>query len=195
MHGSCLWLPLLAANILLAHSVNDLNSLVLQADRFAATEMANQGDPEALELFLIHGTSALQEGGAMGKGVEVQTWVLTYRILSPERTAPHHGGVRQYSLRVTCQGGVFKGIAWLSVPVMDYKPLEWIWITIPLEDAIQKLNDAGFHKGFTRVTLMRSLFPKYPDTCTYVFRCPGDSATVGISAQTGELLWTETWPK
>ena len=190
-----LWLtlPLMAVQALRAQAVNDLNSLILQADRFATAAMAAQGDPEPMALYLIRGSNGTQPGGLMDKAVHVQRWVLTYRLLTPERTAPHHGGVIQRSLQVVCEGGFFQPIVWLTVPVMDYKSLEQLWITVPLAEAIHKLNDSNFNGGFASVTIMRSLNPRYPDNCTYEFNCPVEKATVGISAQTGALLWSDTW--
>jgi hypothetical protein len=41
---------------------------------------------------------------------------------------------------------------------------------------------------------MRPLHPRYPDECTFVFKCPLDKQFVGISAQTGKKLWTEPFP-
>lgn len=178
---------------LLGQSVNDLNSLILQADRFAAAAMAAAGDPEPVALYLIRGSGGSRTEGPLKRAVEIQHWVLTYRLLTPERTAPHHGGVIQRSLQVTCEEGVFQPLAWLTVPVMDFKSLDQLWITLPLADALQALEASGCKGGFHSVTLMRTLNPRYPDACTYVFTCPGDRVSVGISAQTGAVLWKDLW--
>jgi len=64
----CLALVLGAAGAAFGQPVSDLNLLVAQARRFAEAEMAAQGDPEELELFLL---GATRGGAAGGQGVRM----------------------------------------------------------------------------------------------------------------------------
>jgi hypothetical protein len=84
-------------------------------------------------------------------------------------------------------------MVWSPLPVFDCKCLEWVWITVTLDAAVAQLRCQGFIRGFTSMTLMRPLYFRYPDECTYVFKCALDHAYVGISAETGQFLWAEPY--
>jgi len=156
---------------LFAQSVNDLNSLVLQADRFASRQMA-PCHAKTLDLFRIIGTSGQGPENLMEKGVDLGQWTLMYQA-----------------------GGVAGPPPGPPLPIFDCKTLEPVWITLTLDAAIDQLRRQGFSRGFSSLTLMRPLHPRLPDECTFVFKCPPEEAFVGISAQTGKWLWTEPFPR
>lgn len=190
---ACLFMGLWASGGLLAQTVGDLNALALLADRYTAQVMTSQGDQREINLFKINGRSLAQPGALMRRGVDVQNWTFIYRILDPAGPDSSRTELPQRSVYVHCDRGEFTALDWSPVPVMDCRSLESRWIGISLDEAIRRLNDSGFSGGFSGVTLMRPMHPSYPDLCTYVFNCPTEHANVGISALTGEVLWSEVW--
>jgi hypothetical protein len=98
------------------------------------------------------------------------------------------------SLWVQCNHGEFNCMEWSPLPIFDCKSLEWTWIAISLDEAVAQLNRQGFTRGFSSLTLQRPLNPRFPDEATFVFKCPADHAFVGLSALTGQKLWTEAFP-
>jgi hypothetical protein len=176
-----------------AGAVNDLNSLILQADRYAAQETAGQRPLPRLNLFRIVGTAA-QVGTFMYQAVDLQQWELTYQVDPDNAPLPPAGEDRPQSLSIRCIRGFLKEMSWSEFPVFDCKCMERVWITVSLEEAVARLNSLGFTRGFTSLTIMRPLHPGLSDECTFVFKCPPDHSYVGISAQTGETLWTEAFP-
>ena len=186
-------LGLCASGGLRASPVNDLNSLILQADRYAGHETAGQSPPPRLSLFRIVGTAG-PGGELMEKAVELQQWNLTYQINPEDAPVPPSPLDRMQSLSIHCIRGYFKEVVWSPFPIFDCKCLEWVWITISLDEAVARLNRLGFTRGFTSLTVMRPLHPGLPDECTFVFKCPRDCFYVGISAQTGQELWREAFP-
>ena len=177
----------------LAASVNDLNSLILQADRYAAHEAAGRKPIPRLSLFRIVG-SAGPGAEFMDKAVDLQQWTLTYQIDPVDAPPPAPGGDRLQSVSIHCAGGFFKEMIWSPFPIFDCKCMEWVWIAISLDEAVARLNGLGFTRGFTSLTLLRPLHPGLSDECTFVFKCPADGFYVGISAQTGQELWREAFP-
>ncbi len=188
-----LLLAFFAASGLMAQAMGDLNSLVLQASRYADHETARQAFHRDLALFRIIGTSGDGEEAIMRTGVDLQQWTLIYRIEAPAGPPPR-GDMTPQSVSIQCTRGMFDGLHWSPLPVFDAKSLQWVWIAVSLDDAIDQLNRQGYTRGFSSLTIMRPLHPRYPDECTFVFKCPPDHAFVGISAQTGKKLWTETFP-
>jgi hypothetical protein len=174
---------------MLGQGVGDLNSLLLQGERYSVHVLAAQGRNRPLELFKLTGRSLGPPEDLMHTGADIQNWTLIYRVGSGlvKDGAP----IRSAYLR--CERGEFENLDLSPVPVMDCKSLAWRWVTIPVDEAIHRLVDSGFSRGFSQVTLMRPMHPSYPDQPTYVFNCPIETSNVGISAQTGELLWSETW--
>lgn len=188
---------------LLAQSVNDLNSLALQAHRYAIREQdaARCAPVPELGLYRIVGTSGGAEDALMQNGVDLQQWALEFQVERPfvpppgrqDCSGPGRPDDGQQSVTIRCGHGLFTDLAWSPLPVFDCKSMEWAWFTISLEEAVSRLRRQGFTRGFTRLTLMRPLYYRYPDECTYVFKCPLDHAYVGISAETGRMLWTEAF--
>jgi len=183
---------LCAASGLMAQASCDLNSLVLQASRYIAHETAGQAHPQDLTLFRIIGTGDAGEA-PMFKGGDLQVWTLIYQI-DPDGPQPPQGGQAAQSVSVRCSHGLFNTLIWSPLPVFDAKSLQWAWFALSLDDAIVRLERIGHTRGFTSVTLMRPMHPRYPDECTFVFKCLPEHAYVGISAQTGLELWTEPFP-
>jgi hypothetical protein len=181
-----------AACGLMAQAMGDLNSLVLQASRYADHETARQGFHRDLALFRIIGTSGDGEEAVMRTGLDLQQWTLVYLIEAP--AGPPVGAEAPQSVSIQCTRGMLDGLHWSPLPVFDAKSLQWAWIAISLDDAIGQLNRLGYTRGFSNLTIMRPLHPRFPDECTFVFKCPLDHAFVGISAQTGKKLWTEPFP-
>jgi len=179
---------------LFAQSVNDLNSLVLQADRFASRQMA-PCHAKTLDLFRIIGTSGQGPENLMEKGVDLGQWTLMYQAGGVAGPPPGPPGGPWQSVSIHCQHGMFTDLAWSPLPIFDCKTLEPVWITLTLDAAIDQLRRQGFSRGFSSLTLMRPLHPRLPDECTFVFKCPPEEAFVGISAQTGKWLWTEPFPR
>ena len=184
---------LCAASGLMAQSVGDINSLILQASRYAAHEAAERAPHRELTLYRVIGTCG-GEDALMHAGVDVQQWRLVYQIESPAAPPPALAGEIAQSLTVPCTRGMFGDLLWSPLPVFDAKSLQWIWIAIGLDQAIARLNQEGYTRGFCNLTIFRPLHPRYPDECTFVFKCPLDGAFVGISGQTGKKLWTEPFP-
>jgi len=182
-----------AGTALLGQTVNDLNSLVLQADRFAAYTMDAKGERTDLNLFKIIGASGGPPGTLMHRAMDVQDWTFLYRVTHPDQTAPTHGGALQRSVTVHFAQGQFTELKWLQAPVMDCKSLEWRWIALSLDQAIGVLNRQGFQGGFSHLTLMRPLYAYHSDEFTYVFNCPLEKTVVGVSAVTGQVLWTDPY--
>ena len=187
-------IPLLcAASGLMAHVTGDLNSLVLQASRFVAHETAGPSQHRDLTLFRIIGTGG--DGETPMHGVaDLQVWTLIYQVSSAEAPPPGRSDQDAQSLWVQCSHGLFSSMIWSPLPVFDAKSLQWAWFALNLDDAVAKLEGLGHSRGFTSVTLMRPMHPRYSDECTFVFKCQSDHAYVGISAQTGNELWTEPFP-
>jgi hypothetical protein len=184
---------LLAGTALLGQTLNDLNSLVLQADRFATYTMDAKGERTDLKLSKINGTSGGPPGTLMHRAMDVQDWTFLYRVTHPDQTAPSHGGAPQRSVTVHFAQGQFLELEWLQAPVMDCKSLEWRWMALSLDQAIGVLNRQGFQSGFSHLTLMRPLYGYHSDEFTYVFNCPQEQAVVGVSAVTGQVLWTDRY--
>jgi hypothetical protein len=182
----------------MAQAMSDLNALVLQAGRYAAHESAAQGPHQQLELFRIIGGSGGEPGSLMHKAVDVQMWTLIYQIDPADATAGAPAGLQpgdiSQSVSVQCVRGLFNAMVWSPLPVFDAKSLQWAWFALSLDDAVAQLNREGYTRGFSSVTLVRPMHPHISDECTFVFRCPPDHAYVGISAETGEKLWTESFP-
>jgi hypothetical protein len=228
-----IFLMLLGAGCLLpAQAVNDLNSLVLEAGRFAAHNQTGQPAPNRLALFRIVGDGGGSQE-ALTLGTDIQRWTLIYQVQPAQdgvsrprlgtpwgSTRGDEAGARQpsgppsslsawpsppmpdqpRSAVVTCDHGMFTTLVWSPLPVFDCKSLEWVWITISLDDAVARLDRLGFTHGFSSLTIERPLHPQLSDECTYIFRCDADHAYVGISGQTGSFLWkeelgTEPWPE
>jgi len=186
--------PLLcAASGLMAQASCDLNSLVLQASRYIAHETAGQSHGQELTLFRIIGTGDSGET-PMLRGADLQVWTLIYQIDPDGAPPPGQDGPDARSVSVQCSHGLFNTLIWSPLPVFDAKSLQWAWFALSLDDAIARLERAGHNRGFTSVTLMRPMHPRYPDECTFIFKCLPEHAYVGISAQTGQELWTEPFP-
>ena len=175
---------------LFGQSVNDLNSLVLEADRFATRQMA-PARARTLDLYRIVGTGGGDPETLLEKGVDLDLWTLMYEALPPEDSAPGPPGGPWQTVNIQCRKGMFTELAWSPLPIFDCKSLEQVWITLTLDAAIEQLRGQGFTRGFTSLTVMRPLYPRISDECTFVFKCVPDQAFVGISAQTGKWLWTE----
>jgi hypothetical protein len=97
---------------------------------------------------------------------------------------PKHNSLTVQSLR-----GVFGSFKYSPSKVADCQSLEFTWIAVPLNDAIQRLNGLGYIRGFATVTLMRPADPRLPSEYVYVFDCPWERARVALSTQTGDLVW------
>jgi len=171
--------------------VNDLNALIAQAGPFAQTRMQAQGDPEERELFQLGATRGTP-GGTPHKAADLQHWVLTYRIRSPERTAPRHGGAPQSTLQVDWRQGAFRDIVWSPEQVMDCRSLEGARIDISVGQAIQGLAAAGVVGGFQAVNLVWPTVSRGADGPIYLFICQEDPAFVAVSAQTGRVVWKDS---
>jgi hypothetical protein len=129
----------------------------------------------------------------MHSAADLQQWTLIYQI-DPGGGPATRPCDHPQSASILCARGLFTTVQWSPLPVFDAKILQWAWFALSLEDAIAQLNSQGYTQGFTTVTLERPMHPGVSDECTYVFKCPLDRAFVGISAQTGEKLWTEAFP-
>jgi len=185
---------LCATSGLMAQAMSDLNSLVLQAGRYADHQYAGQAQPPELTLFRIIGDSGSGGETIMRSGVDIQQWTLVYQVDWPAAPPPRVGGLLAQSVTIPCVSGAFQAMRWSTLPVFDAKSIQWVWLAVSLDDAIAQLNRLGYTRGFASLTIMRPLHPRYPDECTFVFKCPLDHQFVGISAQTGKKLWTEPFP-
>jgi hypothetical protein len=185
---------LCATSGLMAQAMSDLNSLVLQASRYADHLSAGQTQPPELTLFRIIGNSGGEEDAVMRSGVDIQKWTLVYQVDWAAGPAPRAGALLAQSVSIPCVSGAFQAMQWSSLPVFDAKSIQWVWLALSLDEAIAQLNRLGYTRGFGSLTIMRPLHPRYPDECTFVFKCPLDHLFVGISAQTGKKLWTEPFP-
>jgi hypothetical protein len=174
-----------------AQAVNDLNSLVLQADRFIGRNL----EPAArkpLSLFRLYGTRGSDSEAPMTKAVDIGAWSLVYQAGGALLGPPLPPGDSGRSVNVRFEKGLFTRAEWSPLPVFDCRSLEGAWFTVSLDAAIQELRRSGHAKGFDSLAVMRPLHPRYPDECTFVFKCISDRAFVGISARTGKVLWTES---
>jgi hypothetical protein len=185
---------LCATSGLVVQAMSDLNSLVLQAGRFAAHQTAPQTLAPELTLFRIIGGSGKGEATVMRSGTDIQQWTLEYQVDWPAGPPPPTALASSQSVSIPCSGGMFQDMQWSPFPVFDAKSIQWVWLAVSLDDAIAQLNNLGYTRGFSSLTVFRPLHPRYPDECTYVFKCPLDHLFVGISAQTGKKLWTEAFP-
>lgn len=179
---------------LLAQDVSDLNSLVLMADRFATRELAPAAR-RPLDLYRIVGSSGKAPDALMLKAVDVGEWTLMYQPMGLQGPPPLPPGDPGQSVNVHCLNGMFTRVEWSPLPIFDCKVMQGAWITVSLDAAIQELGNHGHGRGFTALTLMRPLHPRIPGECTFIFKCVPDQAFVGISAQTGKLLWTEPFSR
>ena len=173
------------APVLLAQGTGDLNSLVLQAGRYADFATAGQASRPVLTLYRIIGGSGDGANPVMRAGVDLQQWTLVYQVEGPP---PPAAGEAAQSLSVQCTRGMFNGLQWSQLPVFDARSLQWAWIAVSLDDAIAQLNRLGCTRGFSSLTVMRPLHPRFPDETTFIFKCEADRLFVGISAQTGRKL-------
>jgi hypothetical protein len=192
MHSLLRYLAILwTATGLMAQTVSDLNSLVLQGDRYAAHAMADRKPRRSLSLFRIIGAGARPHPCLMEKSTDLQEWTLIYQIDPDNGPAPGPVDDGQQSVALHCCRGFFQDMVWSPLPVFDCRSLECIWITLTLDGAISQLNQGGHTRGFSTLTIIRPLHPHYPDECTFIFKCDPERLYVGISAQTGQELWTE----
>jgi len=156
---------------LMAQAMSDLNSLVIQSSRYIAKQTEGQPVHPDLNLFRIIGAS----GGAetlMHAGTDVQMWTLIYQIDPAGAPVPPMKDQAFQSLSVQCNYGLFNAMLGSPLPVFDAKSLQWAWFAVSLDEAIDELKGLGFTRGFANVTVMRPMHPRYPDECTFIFKCP-----------------------
>jgi hypothetical protein len=174
----------------MAETMSDLNSLVIQASRYTAHQAQGRKAHPELTLFRIIGTAGGPTESLMQDGLGIQQWTLIYQIDPADFPPPLRPGDDLHSVSVQCRSGLFNAMVWSPLPVFDAKSLQWAWIAISPEDAIAELRRLGHTHGFTSLTIERPMHPRFPDECTFVFKCPTDQVVVGVSAQTGRELWT-----
>jgi hypothetical protein len=165
--------------------MEDFQGFVQRAEAFVASQ-ASGGEGLAFSLCKVTGTSADSPWTPMQRADEVQNWKFVYRL-------GEEPALRGRSLFVLYADGQFQEARKSCVPVMGSRAMDKTRVAVSLEEAIQKLNQAGFTSGFTEVSLFRPMHPAYPDEPTFVFYCQDGKTNVGISAQTGALLWKEVF--
>ena len=181
------------AGTLSAQSLGDLNGLINTASHYVHQGMSGTPHPQTLELCKVVGDNGGKEDELMTRSVDVVHWKFQYRIdvgsaskdsktAAPAPKPPH-------SVLVECDRGVFGGFKYSETVVNDVQSLENTWIGISLEDAIDALKAAGYNRGFSRVILARPANTAVPDEYVYAFDCPWERTQVGVSTQTGELVW------
>ena len=89
---------------LFAQAVNDLNSLVLEADRFASRQMA-PAHARTLDLYRIIGTGGADPETLLEKGVDLDHWTLMYEALPREGSAPGPPGGPWQTVNIQCRKG------------------------------------------------------------------------------------------
>ena len=182
---------LCAAGSLCAQSLGDLNGLITSASHYVSRGMAGTPQPMPLELCKVSGDNGGDPDLLMTRSVDVAHWKFLYRI-DVKAAADEDGMPKPKPHRAViaeCNRGVFGGFKYSSVLVTDAKSLEDTWIGVSLQDAIETLNNAGYNRGFSRVTLTRPANPAVPDEYVYVFDCPWERNQVAISTTTGALSW------
>ena len=186
------FLPALCASgALFAQTMGDLNGLTQAAGHYVSHGMAAGRDTQPLELTRIIGDAG-DQATLVTKGVQLTHWTFQYRVVQPG--ALDASGMEPHrQVRAQCHRGIFDDFQYSAALVTDAKSLEFAWIAVSLDDAITQLGMHGFTQGFSRVTLMRPMNPRMPDEYVYVFDCPSDKAVVGISTQTGALMWSERY--
>ena len=189
-------LPILCSSgALFAQTLGDLNGLIAGASHYVSRGMAGTHDPKPLEICKIIGENGGQPEVLMTRSVDVVHWNFLYRIDVRQGAAgeeeatpkPHH------SVSVECNRGVYGNFKYSPAMITGVKSLENTWIGVSLGDAIEQLNNLGYVRGFSKVTLARPLNPALPDEYVYVFNCPWERTEVAISTQTGALTWRMTY--
>ena len=186
-------LPIICSSgALFAQSLGDLNGLIAGASHFVSRGMAGTHDPQPLEICKIIGENGGQPDLLMTRSVDVVHWNFLYRIDNVKATGEEENAPApkpHRSVSVECNRGVFGNFKYSPSLITGVKSLESTWIGISLGDAIAQLNNTGYIRGFSKVTLMRPLNPAVPDEYVYVFDCPWERTQVAISTQTGDLSW------
>jgi hypothetical protein len=180
-----------------AQGINDVNGLVSAANHYVSSGMAASRDPQPLGLYKLLGNYSDQAPNTlMGKASDVLHWTFLYKIdttgqesLGPGDcpTAPAKPHV---AVTAECTKGVFHDFHYSDKPVTGLKSLENTWLAVNLDAAVATLNANGYVRGFTSVSVERPDLANWPDDLVYVFNCPYERRQVGISCQTGALLWT-----
>ena len=182
-----------ASGSLVAQTANDLNGLAVAASRYVASGMAGSHDPQPLELHRISGDNGTPGSGTlMSRATDVQHWTFLYRIDStlPADASADAKPKPRVAAQAECTKGVFNNFRFSDKPVANAKSLEFTWVAVPLDTAIQDLNANGFIRGFSSVEVLRPDLAQWPDDMVYLFNCPWERREVAISAQTGAMLWS-----
>jgi hypothetical protein len=178
---------------LFGQTVGDLNGLVASAGHYVSHGMGGTHDPQSLAICKITGTSGGKADFLMSRGVDVGHWQFLYRI--NEAAEAENGDatlpVPHRSVLVECDKGVFGGFKYSPSMVKGLTSLEFTWIAVPLDTAIAQLNNLGYIRGFSSVSLERPASPQLPDEYVYIFNCPWERTLVAISTQTGAFTWSQ----
>jgi hypothetical protein len=180
-----------AGTAVLAQTAGDLNALASAASRYAAHGVAGTRQPVMLDLREIKGESALLPGALMTKALDIQRWTFFYDAgpnPGDEGAAPE---AASKSASCKCVNSLFSDFHFSPKPIPATKSLEYTWVAVTLDQAIQQLNLQGYVRGFSDVKLMRPDQPDIPDGFVYIFDCPWERTLVAISASSGETTWLE----
>ena len=174
-------------------TANDLNGLVSAAAHYASAGVAGTHQPLALSLHKIIGNNGSQTPEfLMTRATDVQHWTFLYRIDStlPADASADAKPKPRVAAQAECTKGVFNNFRFSDKPVANAKTLEFTWVAVPLDTAIQNLNAGGFVRGFSSVEVLRPDLAQWPDDMVYLFNCPWERREVAISTQTGAMLWS-----
>lgn len=182
-----------ASTSLLAQTATDLNGLVSAAAHYVSSGVAATHTPVDLALVKIIGNNGSQTPEfLMSKATDVQHWTFLYRTggAQSEEASPEARPRIHPTAQAECTQGVFHHFRFSDRPVTGTKSLEFTWVAVSLDNAIQYLNANGYIRGFSSVTLQRPDLADWPDDFVYVFNCPWERREVAISCQTGALTWS-----
>jgi hypothetical protein len=178
---------------LLAQSATDLNGLVSAAAHYVSSGVSGGRSSQALDLHKVTGTyGEAAPDVLMTKAADVQRWLFQYRIDPSRAETPDPDGkpARHVAAQAQCDRGIFNGFKYLDQKISGTKSLEYTWVAVPLDTAINQLNLNGYVQGFTKVEVLRPDLPGWSDEMVYLFNCPLERREVAISCQTGALAWS-----
>jgi hypothetical protein len=155
--------------------------------------VAGTHQPLALALHRIVGNNGSSTPEfLMTRATDVLHWTFLYRITDSgaEAASADARPAPKVAAQAECTKGVFSNFRLSDKPVTGVKSLEYTWVAVSLDSAVQNLNANGFVRGFSSVEVVRPDLAHWPDEMVYLFNCPWERREVAISTQTGALLWS-----
>ncbi len=185
-------IPILCAGTaLMAQSVSDINGLTSAAAQFVAHGVAGTQHKSKLDLREIKGESALVPGALMTTALDIQRWTFFYNVNATPGTEGVPDMPTPMSASCKCVNSLFSDFHFSANAIPAAKSLEFTWVAVTVDQAIQALNQQGYVRGFSDVKLMRPDAPNIPDGYVYIFNCPWERTLVAVSAASGQVTWWE----